>query len=526
MNRYHLTPETDQRHDLAGAYNELSETRRGLKRTEISEGVYHATERKQALTSPLKSQDRQLHASLRGGELYKAIKQTNNFHGEGKKHRRAKRIYRYQIPTDTENKPVIGGQLICNTANEQKAQRVALQYGYDLLTSPHRYRGNVEAYNAYRKSGSEIRNVGGFELYDTRTLLIDIDQKWTEIEQKLREALKQLDQVSYEVHESSRGKVHLYFYLSNNYSLQEERQRREFDNLLSDIAEYLLKYGVEADRSMSCKKLVYVEGFRVISKGGGASKSIIRHTTPSMNFSQLRDLIGKLNGKRRRATSRRAIMHKIKSLKVGERYSQADLARSWAVSQANISRALSDLREHWAIDIEVSEGNKGGFTITAMRDDRMDLVIQTTFTRKQAFINAMYRFRATLSHYLSTIQSYIGKIVFFDSPVPSSEGMGKPQRVEGGSEGMRSPPSHRVDYTTASAGRIRAGQRYGLLMRWGVWTWKQGGMTPEDLRIWARDVRLNRMDDLATFSQKEAERVAEWIIRSVGRGEASCAKHS
>ncbi len=456
------------RHDPEGTQYALSGAERGLKRMEVLAVDKDTTRVKQALKIPLKSQE----------SLYDIGVQTKA-RKESEKHLYTLTNYNgHSRDLVIEKDDIAGVELM---------RQYALFMDLDIIQRNYTVKATKKEWGRLY-NGLKFRS----SPHEFHRIFLDIDQSYSDNADILEKALQDLG-VGYDLYESATGNIHVYIHITKTSS------QRAYKQATKALRKYLAKRGINVDiSSLSPLQGVYLEGFRIMKKGG--RKSVFRKHVGAYQTTTAHQISKRLEGYSIRygmRLIRRELRHK-RSINLSE------ISREYGIPQQTLQRALERLTEGGAITY-TSRGSKG-VRVESMDRERLNKVIHYQRTRKQ-YWHMVLNGSWCIVKPLSELLQYTKRMLCTQRGVRVSEGG---VRGAGGvQDGTRGSPD-------TQSGVIPEGERNNRLWRALVRA-RYEGRTPQQVRDLAWRVH-ERMERKATYKPSEVEAVIRWALRLQIRG--------
>lgn len=421
------------------------------------------------------------------------------------------------------------GKLIIEKGNKEHQEiikEIATITNSDILQYIADVKGTPSIYNQIRYRG--FYNLGTDVIHQFDTFFIDIDkglydEQGKELNYyKLKRILKGLERLgikNYQTWLSVSGNIHVYI------GIKAIQDKEYYLKLLKLVCEYFTMQGLPPDdKCIDIKRGVYLEGFRILNKGGFSSKKIdeLSKEGKRVSSTKLRTILRRSGFNV--GTSYRRCMYIIKDIVRNKNNNITQIALEHGVERSTLSRALQILKDNKAINYTTTEGYKGGIEILHYDKKKIDETIEYQYTRKQNYY--FQHIRELLQLLILLTQSAISKLCEYIKDFGKDvTAFGYIEQVKGYLQGLLSGSSGGVVGFGEVADtnqqeqrglekiqkRLTVGSRYTTLLNCCVYKWRSGA-TVQELEQLARSL-YSRMEQTTPFTEGELKAVVNWVLR-------------
>lgn len=290
-----------------------------------------------------------------------------------------------------------------DTEELERIKKYAINNDLDILAYSNIISLSKEQWYRYYR-GSDI-SINKSNIYEIDTLFIDIDIPLYDNYYTLRDALKDSGINNYQVFESASGNIHLYI------KVVKFSDTEQYKVLINTIGKYLEERGIVIDATSSNPiQKTYLEGFRVLSKGGFCSKYIkeLSHRgTPQTPFQVLREL----HQRGIKVQKEYSIKYAMYILQDELQYNYSgvlhltELEKRYLIPKYTFSRGLRVLQDFTAIQYRTIKGTSGYIQVTQYNESKFNRCIEQQLTRKQNFfyINVLQVLKVLRGVYITVL---------------------------------------------------------------------------------------------------------------------------
>ena len=267
-----------------------------------------------------------------------------------------------------------------------KAMQEAKDNKWDILSTPHTICNKINEWNIIRKRGVWRLKEGN--IYEMSKIFIDIDMNYYQNIENVRKGLSDLGIANYDIYKSASDNIHCYI------NIKKTQNKEKYTHIVKGLIKYFEKYEIEIDpASKRVTQLVYLEEFRVLSKGGGTSEYMEGKQGRVLSLFAIEKKLVEIDCLKQPTRSYRYAMYKILEAVEYEafpsRLNLSELARKYLIPQSTMHEAMRRLGTYKAIIYKSREGSGGYYEISKIDIAMIKAVKDKTITRRQAWMRTI-----------------------------------------------------------------------------------------------------------------------------------------